>query len=176
MDAHTALTFVKQLAAYPGVVPSMLLLGGWIAAIRLCRNSFWMLSIISLPGTIAHEGSHLVVAILVLARPTSFSVWPRRKGNAWEFGAVEMTNAHVFNAAFVALAPLLLLPIAGVFIYLAAGQWAQAEYLGWVALGYLGATSLYAATPSAQDFSMGGASLVFYTILVSGAVYLVHRW
>jgi hypothetical protein len=63
-----------------------------------------------LSGTILHEIAHLLVGFLTNARPVNFSVIPRRTvGNQWILGSVSFANLRWYNAAFVGLAPVLVL-------------------------------------------------------------------
>lgn len=176
MTASTALAFLAAIVSHPGALPSIALVAAWWIVIRLCRNSFWLLAITALPGTIAHELAHLAVALLTDARPVSLSVWPKRQGRVWQFGAIEMTNANLLNAAFVSMAPLLLLPLAWLLIELAGMYWAQARYSHSAGLAYLAATSLFAAIPSIDDFKLGWRSMMFYATLVGGIVAAAIYW
>jgi hypothetical protein len=49
--------------------------------LRGVRDSMWRVALLSLPGTIAHELTHLIVGLLLHAQPHGFSVWPRPRGN-----------------------------------------------------------------------------------------------
>jgi len=82
------------------------------ALLRAMRDSMWRIAVLSLPGTIAHELTHLIVGALLLAKPHGFSVWPKAVGRSWRLGAVSFGNIGLLNGVFVAFAPLLLLPIA----------------------------------------------------------------
>jgi hypothetical protein len=55
--------------------------------LRGVRDSMWRVALLSLPGTIAHELTHLIVGLLLHAQPHGFSVWPRPRGNAWTLGS-----------------------------------------------------------------------------------------
>src|SRR5437899_11438356 len=106
---------VENLRSYlsqAGFVPSVALVLIFYALLRVARNSMWRIALLSLPGTIAHELTHFVVGLLLLAKPRGFSIWPRAEGSTWRLGAVSFGNIGLLNGAFVALAPLLLLPIA----------------------------------------------------------------
>src|SRR5205807_4997851 len=95
-----------------GFIASIVLVVVFAAGLRAVRDSFWRVALLSLPGTIAHELSHLVVGYALGARPQRFSLWPRREGKRWILGFVTFGNLNVLNAAPVALAPLALLPLA----------------------------------------------------------------
>lgn len=139
-------------------------------------NSFWLHSLINLPATIAHEAAHLVMALITLAKPVSFSIIPRRDGNTWVFGSVQCARLTQFNAFPVAMAPLLLLLIPYILSENLKGMPLSAPE---VATIYL-ATALVclAAIPSGQDFKVaaskwfGSAAWILaigYGVLSSGA-------
>ena len=67
--------------------------------------------VFTLAGTICHELAHFGVGWLMGARPSGLTVVPRRVGDGWELGSVRLANARWYNAAPVALAPLLVLAI-----------------------------------------------------------------
>jgi hypothetical protein len=136
------------------------------ALLRGVRDTLWRVALLSLPGTIAHELTHFVVGFLLHAKPHGFSIWPRPRGNAWTLGSVSFRNIGLFNGAFVALAPLLLLPIAWLcLIHVLAPLWIEGQWGWWLLAGYLAATALFAALPSFQDIKVGGPSLLLYAAL-----------
>lgn len=128
-----------------------------------------------LPGVMAHEGAHWLMAWVTGARPATFRPWPQRleKGR-WALGSVQVAQLSAFNAVPVALAPLLLL---------AGGAW------GWWVLvqrevgpmepvfwwgSYLIALAAADAWPSGADWRMAASSttgLMFWSVLVAGVIY-----
>ena len=87
------------------VVATMLL-------IRLCRHAgMWMYALIALPGTLAHELAHFIVAFILGARPSFPSLVPVRTQGGWRLGSVAFRVGHL-RALPIALAPLVLLPLA----------------------------------------------------------------
>jgi hypothetical protein len=70
------------------------------------------------------------------------------------------------NGAFVALAPLLLLPIAWLcVVHVLLPLWNNGQWGWWLLAGYLTATALFAALPSFQDIQLGGRSLLLYAAI-----------
>jgi len=131
--------------------------------LRAARHTLWRVALLSLPGTIAHELAHLVVGFLLNAKPHGFSIWPRPSGTGWTLGSVSFRNLGLFNGAFVALAPLLLLPIAWLcLVHLLVPLWVDGHWGWWLLAGYLAATALFAALPSFQDLRVGGSSILLY--------------
>ena len=150
-------------------MPSVALVVIFCALLRGVRDTLWRVALLSLPGTIAHELTHFIVGFLLHAKPYGFSIWPQPRGNAWTLGSVSFRNIGLFNGAFVALAPLLLLPIAWLcLIHVLAPLWIEGQWGWWLLAGYLAATALFAALPSFQDLKVGGRSLLLYAAL--GAV------
>ena len=134
--------------------------------LRSVRDAMWRVALFSLPGTIAHELTHLVVGFLVHAKPHGFSVWPRPNGNGWTLGSVSFRNIGLLNGAFVALSPLLLLPIAWLcLVHVLIPLWIEGRWGWWLLAGYLAATALFAALPSFQDIKLGCLSLLLYAAI-----------
>ena len=149
-----------------GFVSSVALLLAFYALLRSVRDSMWRIAVISLPGTIAHELTHFIVGALLLAKPRGFSVWPRAVGRRWRLGSVSFGNIGLLNGAFVALAPVLLLPIAWLcLVHVLLPLWNDSRWGWWLLAGYLTATALFAALPSFQDMKIGARSLLFYVVI-----------
>lgn len=66
---------------------------------------------LTLPGTAAHEISHLLVGIFLRAKPVGFSLVPHRKPGSTSFvlGQVAFANLNWWKKLPVATAPLLIL-------------------------------------------------------------------
>lgn len=166
----------KTLLHLSGFPPSALLTAVWYLILRHARGSMWRLAVLSLPGTFSHELAHLVVGSLLLAKPTGFSLWPKRAAAGWVLGSVSFRKINMFNGAFVALAPLLLLPLAWLCLTdLAASFWVNHQWGWWLTAGYFTATILLAATPSVQDIKAGSPSLLLYGTL-GGLWWLWGAW
>jgi hypothetical protein len=70
-------------------------------------------AIFVLPGTFVHELLHLIVGLILNAKPVALSIWPRKASQGqWIFGAVSFANLRWYNAVFIALAPLLAIGLA----------------------------------------------------------------
>jgi hypothetical protein len=65
----------------------------------------------ALPGTVAHELAHFVVAFMFGARPAFPSLLPVRTQRGWQLGSVPIPGRPRQGAA-IAMAPLLLAPLA----------------------------------------------------------------
>lgn len=132
------------------------------------RRSFWLFSLLALPGTLCHEFCHWILGHLLNGRPVHFTVLPRREGRGFVLGAVALANLRWYNAFFIGLAPLLLLPVAyGLFLWRLGGSPA----LGWpeAGMGFLLANLLFASIPSRQDLRIAARSPIGW-LLLAGAL------
>jgi hypothetical protein len=149
-----------------GFAPSVVLLLVFYALLRGARDSMWRIAVLSLPGTIAHELTHFIVGMLLRAKPGGFSVWPKAVGRSWRLGSVSFGNIGLLNGVFVALAPLLLLPIAWLcLVHVLLPLWNDGRWGWWLLAGYLTATALFAALPSFQDIRLGARSFLLYVVI-----------
>src|SRR5579864_6987860 len=80
-----------------GVVPSVALVIAVCILLRSLRRTMWRVALLALPGTIAHELTHLIVGLVLRARPHGFSVWPRAQGNGWRLGSVSFQRIGLLN-------------------------------------------------------------------------------
>jgi hypothetical protein len=142
---------------------------------RWSRRFFWAFSILVLPGTFAHEACHLAVGVALGGRPAGFNLLPRRTGGSWEMGSVSFSRLTWYNAFFVGMAPLLLLPAAHLLL-----RWrlAHQPVFGWQeALAiYVIANLVYAALPSWQDLRVAARSPVGWLLLAAGLAWGWHAW
>ena len=125
----------------------------WIVNALLQRvSNFWFYSIISLPGTFLHELAHFIVGFVLGARPTSFSIFPKKTETHWVFGSVGFYNINSFNALPTTMAPLLILLFpSAVFMFI------DFNDLEWYMLlvTFIGIALIsHSAIPSGQDFKV----------------------
>jgi len=159
-----------------GFLPSVALVVAAYVLLRSLRNSMWRVALLALPGTLAHELMHLLVGYVLGAGPHGFSVWPRAQGRVWQLGSVSFRNIGLLNGAWVALAPLLLLPLAWLgLIQILLPLWNESRWGWWLLGGYLTATALFAALPSLQDIRIGWRSLLLYATL-GGIAWCVYAY
>ena len=146
-----------------------------LAVFRWSRRFFWVFSVLVLPGTFAHETCHLAVGALLGGRPAGFNLLPRRTLQGWEMGSASFSHLTWYNAFFVGMAPLLLLPAAYALL-----QWrlAQQPVLGWqeALASYLIANLVYAALPSWQDLRIAARSPVGWLLLAAGLAWAWYAW
>jgi hypothetical protein len=138
----------------------------WV--LNQAKRSFWLCALLALPGTLCHETCHWLVGSLLNAQPVHFTVLPRREGHGFVLGAVAFRHLRWYNAFFVGLAPLLLLPLAyGLLLWRLGSQPA----LGWpeAAMLFLLANLVFAALPSWQDLRIAARSPIGW-LLLAGAL------
>ncbi len=117
-------------------------------ALALCRLRPGFLFFVSVfPGTVAHEFAHFVVALVLSGRPEAPKVYPVKTEEGWTLGSVAF-RPNWWNGTFVALAPLLLIPLA-YELYRLAGLASSTSQLIY---GYIAGASLFAAIPSRADW------------------------
>jgi hypothetical protein len=144
-------------------IPSLILVLGWLFLLRWARHSGWGIAILTLIGTIGHEALHALVGWLVYAKPTSFSVLPRRQKNYWVLGSVGFRNLNIWNAAPAAFAPVLLAGVSWlIFKYWMQPAFLHGDYLLWLLFGYIAAVTLFSSVPSHIDIKMGALSALMY--------------
>lgn len=162
MDTHA----VKVLS-----IPDIVLVVSVMASnLFLARFGMWPYSIVTFPGTTAHELCHYTVSKLFFAKPALPSLWPKKQGDKWVMGSVGFVPTLI-NAIPIALAPLLLLPV-GVFfaatIMHPADGWHYALY-GWIA-----GNMVFACLPSSQDWKIAAPSLLILAGLAGIVVVFIH--
>jgi len=148
---------------------SIIILLCWLALLIVAQRQFFHIALLGFPGVVMHELMHLLVGLVLLAKPTSLNLIPRRVGNQWHFGSVSFTGLTILNAAPVAYAPLLLLWLA----WFAWHHWMLPfvlahHYLEASVAGYLIACAVFYSVPSTTDMKVGGISTLFWA-LIAGA-------
>lgn len=153
-------------------LPSFVMVAAWLLFLRASRTSGWRMALVSLPGTWLHEVAHWITGLLLGAKPVSFSLWPRKDEHTWVLGSVGFQRMNIWNAAPVALAPLMLFGLGWLaFEHLLQPSFEQGRYGIWVLLGYPVAACLYSGTPSSTDLKVGALSICMY----SGVGYLIWQ-
>lgn len=125
--------------------------------------------VLILAGTVVHETMHFLVAALTNARPVSFSVLPRRQGNAWILGTVGCANIRWYNAMLVGFAPLLVLAVP-----VAVAAWRTRHGIHWdvddIWITGLLAPQFLSCMPSTADLRIAWHS---WPVMLIGAMVIV---
>lgn len=135
------------------------------------RRSFWLVSLLALPGTFCHEACHWVAGWLLNGQPVRFTVIPRREGRGYVLGSVHFANLRWYNAFFVGMAPLIMLPLAyGLFIW----RMAARPTIGWseAAIVFLLANLVFGSVPSWQDVRIAARSPFGWLLLAGGLAWV----
>jgi len=166
-----ALSGIRHLVLEVSLLDAVWVFGG-LLIIRACRHAgMWIYALIALPGTLAHELAHFVVAFVLGARPSFPSVIPIRTEHGWRLGSVAFRVGYA-RALPIGLAPLLLAPLA---------LWWGKSFLhpaSWPLYGlhvWIVAALLTASLPSTTDFKLAlpalGAVMVIAVIVLMVYLY-----
>lgn len=126
-------------------------------------------ALVAWPGTLAHELAHGAVGVVLGAKPTSMTLWPKSLGDGrWQLGGVGFTNLKWWNAPWTAMAPMLLAPLSlALALAWAYPRWAAGDFLGAAPALYVCATMLQASWPSSTDFEIAFPGLVAIAVGVA---------
>ena len=83
---------------------------------RIFQSRFFLFSLLTLPATFMHELSHFTISMLTHGRPSRFSILPRRTDSGYMLGFVISRNITWYNGFVISTAPLLLIPLAYLFL------------------------------------------------------------
>ena len=121
----------------------------------------WMYALVALPGTLAHELAHFVVALVLGARPSFPSLVPIRTERGWRLGSVTF-RAGRLRAVPIALAPFVLLPLALWW----AGSFLQSTSRPLYFLHvWVVAALITASLPSKTDFKLALPALIVAAVI-----------
>ncbi len=145
-----------------------------LAAFVLIRASslfgMWAYALFALPGTLAHELAHFLVALVLAAKPSFPSLVPRRSELGWRLGSVTF-RAGLLRSVPIALAPMALFPLALVYgvSFLAPAAWPLSALHAWIT-----AALLSACLPSRADFRIALPALALAALAAAAAWYLLR--
>lgn len=132
---------------------------GAVVLLQLLQRHMLIFCLVALPGTIAHELTHLVLGWVTGGRPRGFNIIPRRRGNSYILGSVTLANVRWYNGLFIGLSPLLLFPAAALLI-----QWRVTlphtlNFPDEMIWAYCAATLINGGVPSIQDIRIAASSV-----------------
>jgi hypothetical protein len=130
----------------------------------------WPYAVIALPGTLAHELAHYLVALILFAKPSFPSLLPQRSEHGWRLGSVAF-RAGLLRSVPIALAPLLLAPLALYWAatFLAPATWPLLALHAWI-VGAL----VSACLPSKADFKIALPALLIIAVIAGLAWFLAR--
>lgn len=159
----------ELLQVTQGTIPSVVLVAAWLGLMRSLRHSGYSLALLSLAATWLHEMMHLIYGLVLGAKPVSFSLWPKRVEGGWVLGSVGFTRLTIWNAAFVAFAPLTLVVIGvALFQWWLVPAYVAGSYTQWFISGYLVACCFFSCLPSSTDVRVGAVSALMYSAIGYG--------
>ncbi|MBN6741434.1 hypothetical protein JKG47_12960 [Acidithiobacillus sp. MC6.1] len=142
-------------------------------ALRWTHRSIVILWFLMLPGIIAHEAMHWIVALLTWGFPGAITVIPKKLGRGrWRLGAVPIHNPQWYNAGLIGMAPFLLLPIAGLLVTHLAPSHPFADWPQSLLLCYICAVLVGSGFPSGPDYRLAMISW----LPVLGLMAAVAAW
>lgn len=117
----------------------------------------------NLVGVALHELAHLLVGILLCAKPSGFSLIPHRQGDSVQLGSVSFRGLNAFNSLPVGLAPLGLIAIA-LSVFRNWMVWFTPTLFSTVYVYFASFVLIYNAVPSRQDLKIafGWKSILLY--------------
>jgi len=124
------------------------------------RLGMWPYALVALPGTLAHELAHFLVAWLLAAKPSFPSLVPERSERGWRLRSVP-----------IALAPLALAPLAlcWAVIWMAPAHGWHYGVQAWIV-----AALISASLPSSADVKIALPALTVLAV-ISVAAWLLLR-
>ena len=150
-------------------LPALLAVAVAFALIRASgRLGLWAYALAALPGTVAHEFAHWLVALVLGARPQFPRLVPERTAHGWRLGSVRF-QPGMFRAVPIVLAPLALLPLAWWWTL----AWVEPAGGPLRALhAWLAASLLSGSLPSRADFRIAVPALAILAALAGLALLL----
>lgn len=127
-----------------------LFLLAFVAIAKWLSRYIFIYMLFVLPGTAAHELAHWSVAVVTNGKPQFPSFFLKRTRDGLMLGQVVFKNPRWYNAAFIALAPLLLLPVVAWLYIHEIGRMSLLHASHWISL-YLIIAAGFSAWPSALD-------------------------
>ncbi len=154
---------------------------------RISRiGPFWQI-VFSLPGTILHEFSHFLVALVTGGRPSGFTVIPRARFHRfsdgsikreWVLGSVTLRNAGALSAFPTGFAPLLLNLVA-LYLYRHWFSWFPRDFSHQLLMYLVIYLFCSSSVPSAQDIRTAFSNIVgvaLYTAIFALGILSLRRF
>ena len=111
-----SLNFVQEILSSNMLV--IILSLAFLSIYFFLKRKVYLFSLFLLPGTLVHELSHFLVALILNGQPTKLSIFPHRTDKGVLLGHVICNNPTWYNSLFIGLSPLLLLPLSVYFLYI----------------------------------------------------------
>ena len=155
------------------IVFTILILVLILVFLKNVKSNFYFISFFTLPGTFMHELMHYIFSFILNGKPVSFTIIPkktniidgqgRKIGYSATLGSVGSLNIRWYNGVFIAIAPLLLYPIA---IYLIVLLKSIENNIIYFVTIYIISNLLYSGFPSTTDWKLAFNSSKWFFILL----------
>ena len=145
-----------------------------LALMRVARRWLPLYALLVWPGTMLHELSHWLLALLLGGKPSSLSVVPARTERGLRLGSVGVRRLRGFNALPIGLAPLLLAPFAVLALVHAARVGPQ-SWVHW-ALLYVATSAAVCCLPSFADLKIVASRPLGSLAYIALAVVAGYAW
>ena len=133
------------------------------------QNLFYSLwFFVLMPGTIAHEFMHFFMGVFFKAKPTGFSLLPKKTEDGYVLGSVSFSNISFLNAFPVSMSPILLLPLSLYFLIFF-HDFFTIDKIHLFYAGYFVYNLWVSSVPSITDFRLlfrYPLGIVFYGIII----------
>lgn len=130
----------------------------------------YLQALFGLPGTFLHELAHYGFALILNGSPGTFSILPTFSGSQMDSLGHVTFHPNWYNAATVALAPVLVAPAS---VYLVALS-ARCSFFWNCALVYAAACGFYACIPSSADLAIAFSEPL--SLLLAIPILLGSTW
>jgi len=166
---------LTHLTSYELIVLAVIL----ATLMHKAQTSLLLSALFNFIGTFFHELMHFLIALLFNAKPTGFTLLPRKENGSYIYGQVSCKNIKWYNSFPVALAPLLLMPIS-YFLFQNFYRFypKSPTLLSDILLTATAVVILFNALPSLQDIRVATHSfvgLVFYSVTIGVIItYLIN--
>lgn len=134
------------------------------------RLGMWAYALIALPGTLAHELAHFLVALALRAQPSFPSLVPQRSAHGWRLGSVAF-RAGPLRSVPIALAPFALAPLG---LWWAATFLAGARWPGYGVHAWIVGALISACLPSSADFKIALPALLVLAVIAALSWFALH--
>ncbi len=126
-------------------------------------NNFYLISLLTLPGTFMHELMHLLASFITFGKPTKFSIIPKKYNGGITLGSVSSSNVTWYNAIIISLAPFALYYIAYYLMKILPSINNEVYYYATL---YFIANLIFAGTPSPTDWKLAFKKSWFLLLVI----------
>ncbi|ABM97064.1 hypothetical protein [Methylibium petroleiphilum] len=153
---HLLVSAAHHLAGDLGRGDALVLAAVFVLSQLAARLGFAAYCLFALPGTLAHELAHYLVALLLRARPSLPSIIPEKTESGWRLGSVTF-YAGLFRSVPIALAPMALAPLS--LWWASSTLPGQPFGLPYAAYAWAAVTAFQASLPSSADWWIAAPAL-----------------